>query len=131
MAVRVPLACVAVLVLVWVGVLTRNHELGKEAAVRAFFGPEPSAADRERDLERLEDARLLDPNAYWRVARANYLLLDGDVRRAAMTAGELVRDEPENIFAWSALLEATRESDPSRAAEAAAEIRRLNPLGSR
>lgn len=131
MAVRVPLACVAVLVLVWVGVLTRNHELGKEAAVRAFFGPEPSAADRERDLERLEDARLLDPNAYWRVARANYLLLDGDARRAAMTAEELVRDEPENIFAWSALLEATRESDPSRAAEAAAEIRRLNPLGSR
>jgi hypothetical protein len=131
MAVRVPLACLAVLVLVWVGVLTRNHELGKEAAVRAFFGPEPSAADRERDLERLEDARLLDPNAYWRVARANYLLLDGDARRAAQTAEELVRDEPENIFAWSALVEATRESDPSRAAGAAAEIRRLNPLGSR
>jgi hypothetical protein len=128
---RVPLACLAVLVLAWVGVLTRNHELAKDTAVRAFFGPEPSAAERERDVERLEDARLLDPNAYWRVALANYFLLDGDTRRAAQTAEELVQDEPENIFAWSALLQATRESDPARAKEAAAEIRRLNPLGSR
>jgi hypothetical protein len=128
---RVLLACLAVLVLVWVGVLTRNHELGKDAAVRAFFGPEPSAAERERDLERLEDARFLDPNAYWRVALANYHLLGGDTHQAAQTAESLVRDEPENIFAWSALLQATRESDPARAADAAAEIRRLNPLGSR
>jgi hypothetical protein len=127
----VALACLAVLVLAWVGVLTRNHELGKEAAVRAFFGPEPSAADRERDLDRLEDARFLDPNAYWRVARANYFLLDGDARRAAQAAESLVRDEPDNIFAWSALLQATRDSDPGRAREAAGEIRRLNPLGAR
>jgi hypothetical protein len=128
---RVPLACLAVLVLAWVGVLTRNHELAKDAAVRAFFGPEPSAAERARDVELLEDARLLDPNAYWRVALANYFLMDGDTRRAAQEAEQLVRDEPESIFAWSALLQATRESDPARAEEAAAEIRRLNPLGSR
>jgi predicted Zn-dependent protease len=110
-------------------VLTRNHELGKEAAAQGFFGPQPSAAERERDLDRLEDARLLDPNAYWRVARANYLLLVGDTRAAAATAEALVRDEPENPFAWSALLQATRESDPARSEEAAAALKRLNPRG--
>ena len=131
MSARVPLALLAVLVLAWVGVLTRNHALAHDAALRAFFGPKLSAAERDRDLERLEDAQLLDPNAYWRVARVNYLLLDGDRRRAARAAESLVRDEPENIFAWSALLQATRRSDPGRAAEAAAEMRRLNPLASR
>jgi hypothetical protein len=128
---RALLALLAVLVLAWVGVLTRNHELGKEAAVRAFFGPKLGDDARERDLERLDDARLLDPNGYWRVAKANYELLDGDPGAAERTAEALVDDEPENIFAWSALMQATRESDPGRAAEAAAEIRRLNPLASR
>jgi predicted Zn-dependent protease len=127
----VPLACLAVAVLAWVGVLARNHELAKDAAVRGFFAAEVSGADRERDIERLGDAQFLDPNAYWRVALANYLVRDGDTRRAAQEAERLVRDEPENIFAWSALLQATRESDPARAEQAAAEIRRLNPLGSR
>lgn len=130
MAARVLLALTAVLVLAWVGVLFRNYEIGKDAAVRAFFGPKLSRAERERDLDRLDDAQLLDPNAYWRIARANYHILDGDRRRAARAAEDLVRDEPQNIFAWSTLLQATRRSDPERAAEAVAEIRRLNPLAS-
>jgi hypothetical protein len=128
---RVLLALTAVLVLAWVGVLLRNYEIGKDPAVRAFFGPKLSPAKRQHDLDRLEDAQLLDPNAYWRVAWANYLILDGDQRRAAQAAEELVRDEPQNIFAWNTLRAATRRADPERAAEAAAEIRRLNPLGSR
>jgi hypothetical protein len=130
-AARVLLALLAVLVLAWVGVLARNHELGREAALRAFLGPEPNPGERERDLKTLEDAELLDPNAYWRVARANYLLLDGDAREAARTAEALVRDEPENLFAWSALMRATARTEPRRSAEAAAAIRRLDPLGER
>jgi hypothetical protein len=109
----------------------RNYELGKDAAVRAFFGPKLSQAERQRDLDRLEDAQLLDPNAYWKIARANYQILDGEPRAAARSAERLVVDEPRNVFAWGTLLQATRRSDPDRAAQAAAEIRRLNPLGSR
>jgi hypothetical protein len=130
-AARVLLALIAVLVLAWVGVLLRNYELGREAAVRAFFGPKLSQAERQRDLERLDEAQLLDPNAYWRIARANYHILDGDRGAAVRAAEQLVRDEPQNAFAWSTLLSATRDSDPERAAEAAAEIRRLNPLAGR
>jgi hypothetical protein len=125
------LALTAVLVLAWVGVLLRNYELGREAALRAFFGPAPNRLERSRDLGRLEDAQLLDPNAYWRLARANYHLLDDDPASAARTAESLVRDEPENIFAWGALAQATRRSNPRRSAQAAEEIRRLNPLGAR
>ena len=131
MVVRALLALVAVLVLAWVGVLLRNYETGKDAAVRAFFGPKLSQPERARDLERLHDAQLLDPNAYWKIARANYQILNGSERGAARAAEQLVRDEPQNIFAWGTLLQATRRSDPARAAEAAAKIRRLNPLGSR
>jgi predicted Zn-dependent protease len=130
-AARALLALTAVLVLAWTAVLLRNYELGKDAAVRAFFGPRLSQAERNRDLQRLDDAQLLDPNGYWRIARANYQILDGDTSSAARAAERLVRDEPQNIFAWSTLLQATRRSNPDRAAQAAAEIRRLNPLGSR
>ena len=131
MAARVLLALCALLVIGWVGVLFRNYEIGKDAAVRAFFAPATSPAERERDLQRLDDAQLLDPNAYWKVARANYQLATGDRRGAAAAAEELVKAEPENIFAWGTLLRATERSDPTRARQAAAEIRRLNPLGSR
>jgi hypothetical protein len=131
MAARVLLALCALLVLGWVGVLYRNYAIGKDAAIHAFFAPEKSPAGRQRDLDRLDDAQLLDPNAYWKVARANYQLVTGDRRGAASAAAELVRAEPENIFAWSILLRATEQSDPARARQAAAEIRRLNPLASR
>ena len=131
MVARVLLALVAVLVLGWVGILYRNYEVGRDAALHAFFSPAGSQAARERDLERLDNAQLLDPNAYWKVARANYQLAVGDRRGAAAAAEKLVGDEPENIFAWGTLARATRRSDPARAREAAAEVRRLNPLGSR
>lgn len=131
MVARVLLALVAVFVLGWVGILYRNYEVGRDAALHAFFSPAESKAARERDLERLDDAQLLDPNAYWKVARANYQLAVGDRRGAAAAAEKLVGDEPENIFAWGMLARATRRSDPARAREAAAEVRRLNPLGSR
>ena len=131
MVARVLLALVAVLVLAWVGILYRNYEVGRDAALLAFFGPAKTQAARERDLDRLDDAQLLDPNAYWKIARANYQLAIGDRRDAVAAAEELVGNEPENIFAWGTLARATRRSDPARAREAAAEVRRLNPLGSR
>lgn len=131
MAARAALALTAVIVLAWVGVLLRDYEIGKDAAVRAFFGPKQSEAGARRDLQRLDDAQFLDPNAYWRVARANYLILDGDLRGAARAAERLVRDEPQNLFAWGTLYQATRKEDPERAAQAAREIKRLNPLSSR
>jgi hypothetical protein len=129
-AARVVLALLAILVLGWAGVLLRDLELGQEATFRAYFGPSASPAQRDRDLGRLEDAVLLDPSSKWDLARASYYLISGDRRRAAGVAEALVRDEPSNLLAWTILNRAT-QSDRARSASAAAEIRRLNPLGSR
>jgi predicted Zn-dependent protease len=111
---RVVLALVAVLVLAWVGVLARNHEVGRDAV-------------DERDAEALDSARLLDPNRYWDQVLPGVLLLNGEPRRAAAAAERLIRAEPENVVAWSLLREAASQTDPDRAAEATAELRRLNP----
>jgi hypothetical protein len=118
-------------VLGWAGVLLRNLELGKDATFRAFFDPSPSRAERDRDLERLKDAELLDPSSKWELARASYYLNSGDRRRAGTAAEALVRDEPRNLLAWTVLFQAATGHDQSRATRAATEIRRLNPLGSR
>jgi cytochrome c-type biogenesis protein CcmH/NrfG len=112
---RAVLALVAVLVLAWVGVLLRNHEVG-EAAVS------------DRDTGALESARLLDPNRYWDQVLAGVYLIEREPRRAAAEAEELVRAEPDNVVAWSLLREATRGTDPARFDQATAALRRLNPL---
>jgi len=130
-AVRVLLVIASVLVIGWTGVLLRDHQVGKDAALRAIFAPESDPAARDRDLSDLEDAQFLDPSASWKLALANYRLATGDARRAAAEAEELVRAEPENIAAWGTLLRATQDGDPARAREAAAAIRRLNPLAAR
>src|SRR5262245_25142388 len=130
MAARVVLAAVAILVLAWVGVLLRDYQLGHEAALHGFFAPAKAPAERQRDLQRLDEVQLLDPSAYWDGARATYLMLIGDTRAAATAAEALVKDEPENLLAWGVLRAATRESDPSLSARATEQIRRLNPLGS-
>jgi cytochrome c-type biogenesis protein CcmH/NrfG len=109
------LALVAVLVLAWVGVLLRNHEVG-EAAVS------------DRDTGALEGARLLDPNRYWDQVLAGVYLIEHQPRRAAAEAEQLVRAEPDNVVAWSLLREATRGTDPERFDQATAALRRLNPL---
>ena len=112
---RVLLGVLAVLVIAWVGVLLRDLEVGKDAVV-------------SRDAGGLEDARVLDPSLYWDQVRAGLLLLNGDADAAAAEAEQLVRAEPDNAVAWSVLRAATRGTDPSRAAEAARALRRLNPL---
>jgi predicted Zn-dependent protease len=78
-------------------------------------------------MERLRGARLLDPDRYWELTRARYLLLRDRPVRALRTANGLVREEPDNLDAWIIVREAAREVDPRRAARALAEIRRLNP----
>jgi predicted Zn-dependent protease len=128
-AARALLLALAVLVLGWAGVLLRNHELGEDALARSFFAAQLGEDQRQRDLQDLEDAEFLDPSSSWDVTAANYLLLTGEVRAAVRAAEQLLRDEPENISAWSVLQRATAEGDPQRSAEAAAEIKRLNPRG--
>jgi hypothetical protein len=113
---RIVLAVTALLVLAWVGVLLRDHVVGRDGI-------------EARDPEQIDSAKLLDPNRYWDQARASAYLLNGDFARGAADAEALVRAEPENAVAWALLRGATSQTDPERSAEAAAELKRLNPHG--
>jgi hypothetical protein len=130
MAVRVLLIGVALAVVGWVGVLLRDYDRGHEAALRGFYRPQPSAAGRAHDLDRLKDAELLDPDSYWKLSRASYHLLTGDKRVATGLASEIVRSEPENVSAWRLLLQAARGMDGRSTERAHAMARRLDPLDS-
>jgi uncharacterized protein with NAD-binding domain and iron-sulfur cluster len=130
-AARVALVLLSLLVLGWVGVLLRNYERANDAALRGFFAPNLSQAERRRDLGLLADAQFLDPSSYWDLARASALQLSGDRRGAERAAEALVHSEPENFSGWNLLRTATEETDPRRSAEAAATMERLNPLAFR
>jgi predicted Zn-dependent protease len=127
---RVLLAVCAVLVLAWVGVLVRDHYVGQSGAEKLLFDTKLSDSEFEHNLAQLEDSRFLNPSTTAELARAEYYLFRGRPRSAARVAEDLIRSEPENADAWRLLWRATRDTDPARAREAAAALRRLNPLAS-
>lgn len=125
---RVLLAVCAALVLAWVGVLLRDHYVGDSAANALLFQPGMSDGEIRHNLDQLQDSGFLNPSSTADLARAQYLLFHGQPRAAARVAEELVRSEPRNADAWQLLLSATRDTDPARSQEAAAELKQLNPL---
>jgi predicted Zn-dependent protease len=125
---RLLLAACAILVIAWVGVLVRDHYVGESAARTLLYDQNLSEREFEHQMGRLQDARFLNPSSSPELARVQYYLLRGRSRAAARAAESLVRAEPDNAFGWRLLSRATQEVDPARAREAAAELRRLNPL---
>ena len=126
--VRVLVAAVAVLLAAWLGVLLRNAMVAQSAGDRIFFTPALSAGELDRELDRLESARLLDPDPGVDELRAGLLWLRGRPAESARVAKALVRSEPQNVHAWMHLYRATVESHPRQAAFALSQVRRLNPL---
>jgi hypothetical protein len=117
---------VALILVAWFAVLVRNEHTGHQASDRIFDQPDMSRSDWARSLDQLRQAKLLDPGWKWTVARASALLLR-DTREALRVAGPVVDDEPDNLEAWVVVLRAARGLDARRAAQARAQIRRLNP----
>jgi predicted Zn-dependent protease len=128
MLLRGAVVVVALLALAWLGVLYRDRRVGQDAADVVFYQPGLGQAEWERQMERMQDARLLDPDRYWDLTRARYFLLRDRPHEALRTAEDLVSDEPANIDAWIVVYKAGRQLDPRRARQALAEIRRLDPL---
>jgi predicted Zn-dependent protease len=125
---RFLLAVCAVLVIAWVGVLVRDHYVGESAAHTLLFDTDLSEHEFQHHMDRLRDTRFLNPSSSPELARIEYYLFRGRPRAAARVAESLVREEPENADGWRLLWRATSEVDPARAREAAAELKRLNPL---
>jgi predicted Zn-dependent protease len=125
---RLLLAACAILVLAWIGVLVRDHYVGESAARTLLFDTDLSEREFRRHMDQLQDSRFLNPSSSPELARIEYYLFRGRPRAGARVAESLVRAEPDNADGWRLLWRATREVDPARAREAAAELRRLNPL---
>jgi predicted Zn-dependent protease len=125
---RLLLAACAILVLAWVGVLVRDHYVGGAAAEALLYDQNLGDREFERNIQRIADSRFLNPSSSPDLARGTYYLARGHPRAAARVAEALVRSEPENVDGWALLWHATRRYAPARAREAAAQLKRLNPL---
>jgi len=106
----------------------RDHYVRQSAAEPLLYQPNLSDRDFRRHMDRMQDARFLNPDSSVELARTEYYLFRGKERAAAHVAEALVRDEPANADAWRLLWRATLTSDPARAKQAAAALKRLNPL---
>jgi hypothetical protein len=124
---RIAVALIATLLVAWFLVLARDQHVGNAATDRIADDPRMSKAAWDRVMADLERADLLDPSTDWDLTRANYLLLR-DRAAARRQAESIVRREPDNLGAWMLILDTTRDRDPTRAARAEREVRRLNPL---
>jgi hypothetical protein len=125
---RASVALFAVLVIAWLGVLLRDERLARSAQDRVFYTPTLSGSALARELDRLKDARLLNPDRTPDLQRAALLLQRGYPDEAARIAEEHVRHEPAALAAWTLIAKANRQRDPARAAEALGELKRRNPL---
>jgi hypothetical protein len=128
--VRVGLAILAILLIGWSSLLVRDHAIGQAAVNRIVGNPDMSEQAWNGAMDDLRRAELLDPGTDWSLARANYLLLR-DETEALRVAEAIVRREPDNVGGWEIVKRITLHSDPRRAAQAAREIRRLNPAPTR
>jgi hypothetical protein len=128
MVIRVALVVISLLVLGWVTVLLHDRH-GGQAAIHDLRHRQLSDARFERDVQRLEDAKFLNPDSKWDIDRAGALLLRNRRRRAAAVLEDLVRREPDNYEAWGVLYSTVRPIDPQRAREALIQLKRLTPLG--
>ncbi len=120
------LALIAIVLIAWFSVLARNHALGTEASLRIVAQPGMGAAQWQRSMDDFRRAELLDPSTEWSIVRAQYWLLR-DKRKALRAADSVLRREPDNLAAWSAVLRASDGLDPARHRQAVMQIRRLNP----
>jgi predicted Zn-dependent protease len=124
---RVAIAVVAIALVAWSAVLWRGERIGSAATDRILRNPDLADAAWEHEIERLRDAELFDPSTQWQVNRAAALLQRGRIGEARRVIEEVVESEPDNLEAWLVLRAVARGRDPARAAQAEAEVRRLNP----
>ena len=130
MVARLALLAVAVLTLGWLGVLYRDHRIIDDVSPGLIGDSSLSNSEFEREARRLERADLLNPDPTWRLNLA-LALLERNPRRAVRELEGVVDDEPDNVTAWKILRVAARRVDPRLAAQAQAEVERLDPLTER
>lgn len=122
MVARALVVMVALCVIAWLGVMERDERLQARA----------DDAIHARDLPRAESdlrgARLLNPDTAPDVTRAVLYRARGQQRRAIALLEDVVRREPDNLTAWSALHLSATGSDPAAYRRSLAALQRLDPV---
>lgn len=123
---RIALALVAALVLAWLVVLLRDAVLTARVQ-HVVFERRPSGPTLRRSLRDVRSATLLDPDRSTALSfKAEVYLLEGRRADAVRVYQQMVRDQPRFAEAWFLLAATT--PDPSLAARATFEVRRLDPV---
>jgi hypothetical protein len=125
-AARIAVVAVAVLVLGWLALMERDVRLearGTERSPRLAVPGNLARADAD-----LRAAQRLNPDTEPELKRAFVYVGAGRPADAAAILEGIVRREPDNLAAWGALFNASRDRDPAAAEQALDARRRLDPL---
>ena len=123
---RIALVIVAILAVAWLGV--SYHDSRVISDVQAVSGAlRPTPAQLESALRHVRAADTLDPSRGVEILsyEASLQIRLNRIPEALESLEEIVRLEPDYVEAW--FLIAKFSPDRARAAEAAAQVRRLNP----
>jgi hypothetical protein len=123
---RLAVAVVALAAIGWLAVMERDARLYERGiAAGGSLGDPRTIARAEDDLEA---ARLLSPDRTPDVGRSLILWTAGRAREARALLEDVVRAEPDNLSAWTALSWVGEGRNRTLEDRVAAEMRRLDPL---
>jgi hypothetical protein len=115
----------------WMG-LNLQHARAIDDARERIFNSDALTLSEAADIEsELDRASFLNPDQTVDILRAGLSLRRGRSDEARQTLLDVVRREPENLEAWTAIAIGFARTDPALADRARAAIRRLSPLGQR
>ena len=128
MLARVAVALIALAAIGWLAVMERNTRLYERGIAVGELVDAASVARAEDDLEA---ARLLSADRTADVGRAVLLWTTDRAPQARALLEDVVRAEPDNLSAWTALGWVNAGRDPALERRVRAEVRRLDPLTAR
>jgi hypothetical protein len=123
---RVAVGLIAIAAIGWLGVMERDARLYDRGLAAGGSLDDPGTiAQADADLRA---ARLLNPDRTPDVARALVLFTAGRQGQAQALIEDVLRAEPDNLSAWSALGYANSGKDPAVDERVREQVRRLDPL---
>ena len=126
LAARLAVAVVALVAIGWLAVMERDARLYERGiAAGGRLDDARTVARAEADLE---GARLLNPDRTPDVGRSLVLWTSGRAGEARALLEDVVRSEPDNLSAWTALGWVNDGEDPALEQRVRAQMRRLDPL---
>ena len=126
MLARLAVAVVALVAIGWLAVMERDARLYERGIAAGGSLDDPDTIARAQ--ADLEDARLMSPDRTPDIGRALVLSTAGRTSEARALLEDVVRSEPDNLSAWTALGWANDGADPALDRRVMAEMRRLDPL---